>query len=487
MKKFKSFCFILVFVILFSQIETKSNDEDYIDYTKIDNVIEGEMAARKIPGMQLGIIQGNEILYIKNYGNAIKENNKPYIVASVTKTFTALAIRQLVNEGKLNDSDKIIKLLPWFKTLNQVQSNEITIKDLLEHTSGFSTYEGIDDYEIDEDFNDLENYVRNLKNVELNPPKTYEYSDVNYNILGLIIEKVSGESYSDYINAHIFVPLEMNNSYVLNNESANNIIGQGYEILFDKAVKSNSVFNNSSVPSGFIASTASDMCKYMVTYLNGNALVNKDYDPSNVKFNEYWEEKDVDLIYHSGFVNNFNSDMSIYPYTGFGIILLSDVDESYLNNISTISDEIYSILTTGDVKISKEGERISEFQSILATTTKILIGAFISYSILVFFSLIFYKREFICKKTYLNIMLLLSFIVPVVLYTLAPVYLNNILDKNMYITWDNIGYFTNESVIWKYLIASWIVLGVAWLIIIYIRDTKNKQNFLEDKDVRKNN
>lgn len=183
------FILILIFITLTPITITfaYNDDDEYIDYIKIDNLIKGEMAARKIPGMQLGIIKNDEIIYINDYGEATRENNKPYIIASVSKTFTALAIRQLINQGKLNDYDKVIKYLPWFTTLNKTQSDKISINDLIEHKSGFSTYEGIDDYEVNEDFDDLENYVHNLKDVELKPPNTYEYSDVNYNILGLII------------------------------------------------------------------------------------------------------------------------------------------------------------------------------------------------------------------------------------------------------------------------------------------------------------
>lgn len=479
------FILILIFITLTPITITfaYNDDDEYIDYIKIDNLIKGEMAARKIPGMQLGIIKNDEIIYINDYGEATRENNKPYIIASVSKTFTALAIRQLINQGKLNDYDKVIKYLPWFTTLNKTQSDKISINDLIEHKSGFSTYEGIDDYEVNEDFDDLENYVHNLKDVELKPPNTYEYSDVNYNILGLIIEKVSGESYGNYINEHIFKPLDMNNSYVLNKEDAYKIVGQGYEILFDTAIKSNSEFNNSSVPSGFLASTAYDMCKYMVTYLNGEGLIGKEYNKDVVKFNQYWQEKDdIDFIYHSGFVNNFNSDMSIYPYTGFGIILLSDVDESYFNNISTISDEIYSILTTGNVKVSEEGERIRNFQNIVSLISIGFIVVFVLYILLVILSIILFNSNKKTSKKYLLLMLGNTFIIPLIIYSITPSILNAILDKNMYITWRNISYFVCEGTIWKRIIIGWILIGSLRLIIIY---NKNKKK-VEDNNVKSN-
>lgn len=479
------FILILIFITLTPITITfaYNDDDEYIDYIKIDNLIKGEMAARKIPGMQLGIIKNDEIIYINDYGEATRENNKPYIIASVSKTFTALAIRQLINQGKLNDYDKVIKYLPWFTTLNKTQSDKISINDLIEHKSGFSTYEGIDDYEVNEDFDDLENYVHNLKDVELKPPNTYEYSDVNYNILGLIIEKVSGESYGNYINEHIFKPLDMNNSYVLNKEDAYKIVGQGYEILFDTAIKSNSEFNNSSVPSGFLASTAYDMCKYMVTYLNGEGLIGKEYNKDVVKFNQYWQEKDdIDFIYHSGFVNNFNSDMSIYPYTGFGIILLSDVDESYFNNISTISDEIYSILTTGNVKVSEEGERIRNFQNIVSLISIGFIVVFVLYILLVILSIILFNSNKKTSKKYLLLMIGNTFIIPLIIYAITPSILNAILDKNMYITWRNISYFVCEGTIWKRIIIGWILIGSLRLIIIY---NKNKKK-VEDNNVKSN-
>lgn len=479
------FILILIFITLTPITITfaYNDDDEYIDYIKIDNLIKGEMAARKIPGMQLGIIKNDEIIYINDYGEATRENNKPYIIASVSKTFTALAIRQLINQGKLNDYDKVIKYLPWFTTLNKTQSDKISINDLIEHKSGFSTYEGIDDYEVNEDFDDLENYVHNLKDVELKPPNTYEYSDVNYNILGLIIEKVSGESYGNYINEHIFKPLDMNNSYVLNKEDAYKIVGQGYEILFDTAIKSNSEFNNSSVPSGFLASTAYDMCKYMVTYLNGEGLIGKEYNKDVVKFNQYWQEKDdIDFIYHSGFVNNFNSDMSIYPYTGFGIILLSDVDESYFNNISTISDEIYSILTTGNVKVSEEGERIRNFQNIVSLISIGFIVVFVLYILLVILSIILFNSNKKTSKKYLLLMIGNTFIIPLIIYSITPSILNAILDKNMYITWRNISYFVCEGTIWKRIIIGWILIGSLRLIIIY---NKNKKK-VEDNNVKSN-
>ena len=182
---------------------------------EIDAYIEPFVKAAGFSGTIL-IAKGGEILVNKGYGMANYECNVPntpqtiFQIASVSKSFTAAAIMILEEQGLLSVADPMTKFIPDYPN-----SDKITVHHLLTHTSGIPNVNDYPEYSQKSRFpNTLEQIIAMFKNKALDkePGASYRYSNSNYNLLAYIIEKVSGESYGDFLRATIFEPLGMANT-----------------------------------------------------------------------------------------------------------------------------------------------------------------------------------------------------------------------------------------------------------------------------------
>lgn len=208
--------FILIFII-FLCFELNAKNIDTQTFNKIDNYVKKMQNQADIPTISIGVIKDNSLIYKNSYSKDKDINTKSlFYIGSLTKSFIALAIMQLVEDGKINLDDSINKYLSWFKIKDEKDVNNITIRTLLNQTSGFSTYDGLKNFDDWDSSNfALEKTIRALKDVSLisKPSTTFYYSNINYQILGLVIEKVTGLSYNQYIKENIFNKLDMKNSY----------------------------------------------------------------------------------------------------------------------------------------------------------------------------------------------------------------------------------------------------------------------------------
>jgi CubicO group peptidase (beta-lactamase class C family) len=190
-------------------------------FEEIDTHIERQKDRLNIPGVALAIVEGDKIVHLRGFGQARPGGEEPtphtpFIIGSLTKSFTALAVMQLVEDGKVELDAPVERYLPWFRVADPQASVQITVRHLLNQTSGLPQLSGL---RLLADFDDSpdasERQARALSTLELTRPvgSKFEYSNMNYNLLGLIIEAASGESYEDYIQNHIFAPLQMTHSY----------------------------------------------------------------------------------------------------------------------------------------------------------------------------------------------------------------------------------------------------------------------------------
>ncbi|MFI5192490.1 MAG: serine hydrolase domain-containing protein [Chitinophagales bacterium] len=179
------------------------------------------------PGCAVLIAKKDQIVYKKAFGSANIELNVPlqpdmvFKLGSITKQFTAVAILQLVEQGKLSLQDSLQKFIKGFPP----KGSKITIENLLAHTSGIRDYMQIDytqPYMERRDFTPVQ-LIDNFKNypLEFEPGENFKYSNSGYFLLGYIIEIVSGESCRTYIKKHILEPLGLNHTYL---DSSNIII-----------------------------------------------------------------------------------------------------------------------------------------------------------------------------------------------------------------------------------------------------------------------
>lgn len=246
--------------------------------TVLDGYLTDHMARLKIPGAAVGIVQGDQVILLKGYGTADTRRTQPvtpqtpFYLASVSKSFTALGIMQLVEAGKLELDTPVREILPWFQ-VQGAGAETMTVRHLLHQTSGLSERGGyIRNLEPDGP-NALETSIRNLADDTLHrvPGTDFEYSNTNFDVLGLIIETVSGQAYGEYVQEHIFAPLEMSHAYTTLDEGRADGMSSGFYPFFGFSTPSTRwmPYTLAVRPSAGLIASAEDMTHYVLAQLNG--------------------------------------------------------------------------------------------------------------------------------------------------------------------------------------------------------------------------
>ncbi len=208
-----------------------------------------------------------EIIYKKAFGMADLELNVPmqpdmiFRVGSITKQFTAIAILQLMEQGKLSLQDDITKFIPDYPT----QAHTITIEHLLTHTSGIKSYTGVPDFQkyIKEDLSPAE-AIDKFKNLpmEFAPGTKWNYNNSGFFLLGYIIEKASGKTYAEYIEENLFKPAGMTNSLYGNDKIILRNRASGYQTDGDKTVNADYLSMLLPYAAGSVMSTVEDLYRW---------------------------------------------------------------------------------------------------------------------------------------------------------------------------------------------------------------------------------
>ncbi|MBK9166876.1 MAG: serine hydrolase [Bryobacterales bacterium] len=181
-----------------------------------------QVAERELPGVAIGIVHGDALIWSKGFGYADMERKTPitpktqFRMASHTKVFTATALLQLRDAGKLQLDDPVSKYLPWFAVQGlPAEGPAVTIRHLITHSSGLPR-EAPGTLWTETSFPALEEVMRELPRQDtVFPPETrWKYSNLAFTLAGLIVEKVSGEPYAGYVQKHILAPLGMSDSRI---------------------------------------------------------------------------------------------------------------------------------------------------------------------------------------------------------------------------------------------------------------------------------
>jgi CubicO group peptidase (beta-lactamase class C family) len=249
---------------------------------------------------------------------------------------------QLVEAGKIELDAPVQKYLPWFRVADPQVSQQITVRHLLNQTSGISqtaametmTWTGTDD-------NALEEHVRYLAGVNLVRPvgSAYEYSNANYIILGLVVQTVSGQSYESYVKEHIFAPLDMHNSYASQDEALRNGMASGYHWWFGLPFAVTLSYNRGDLPAGYVISSAEDMGHFLIAQMNSGRYGNTSIlspegvdlmhtEPFPDTYGMGWFLDEVDghtIIGHEGGSFNFQSALFYDPQERVGVFMVANV------------------------------------------------------------------------------------------------------------------------------------------------------------------
>lgn len=297
------------------------------------------------------IAMDNKVILSKGYGMSNYEHdihnqrNTKFRLASITKTFTALSILQLQEENLLDVLDPVSKYLPDYP-----YGDKINVKQLLSHTSGIVNYTNLSTFkEIEKDPTDPDAIMEVFKGepLDFKPGSQYSYSNSGYILLGLIIEKVSGKTYQEYLEEAILRPLNMTNTGYDNNRPVIKNRATGYVSTENGLV--HAPYIDMSVPfaAGGIYSTVEDLYK-LDRALYSNTLISAKSKQSMFTpvFDNYaygWfvhEAFGRKMISHDGEIYGFQTFFGRYPDDNIVIAVLSNVQNTNVSQISQILSAI---------------------------------------------------------------------------------------------------------------------------------------------------
>jgi CubicO group peptidase (beta-lactamase class C family) len=250
----------------------------------LDAVLQEIMLRWGMPGLAVGIVEGDEIVYAKGFGVQSLENRtlvtpeSVFCVQSVSKCFVASAIIQLVERGKVDLDASIVQYLPYFR-MNDERYRHITIRQALSHTSGMPDMEETEYVELvshpEYDAGAAERYVRALSDSKLiaNPGERFSYSNIAYNVLGDLLAKVVGNTFEGAMQEQILLPCEMPNSTFTPMDVATHLLAWPHLRSPEMRVNPIYPYHRADAPASFLHTTVVDMCHWGITSLRrGNYL-----------------------------------------------------------------------------------------------------------------------------------------------------------------------------------------------------------------------
>lgn len=310
------------------------------------------------------VAQNDSIIETRSYGlanieyNVKNRINTRFNIASITKMFTAVATLQLYEQGKIDLNVPIGKYLPHYQ--NKMVRDSVTIHQLLTHTSGLNNFYVSDlDKMVNMKYKEISDFVPLFVNDSLlsKPGEQYNYSGTGFVLLGLIIEKVSGKSYYDYIKDNVLMPANMTSTSAIEIDSIVKNKANGYTSQFGKSkvLKKNDYYLTKASPAGFYYSTAEDLFNFSKA-LRTYKLLNKEttklmFKPKVKGYNTHLGYGiDIDQRYnqtilgHSGGWYGIHTELMDFMDDNFTVVILSNIDDGGKEGASKVADFFKTLL-----------------------------------------------------------------------------------------------------------------------------------------------
>jgi len=321
---------------------------------RIDSLVEATMAAERVPGASVAVVRGADTLVMRGWGFADLENRVPatertvYRIGSLTKQFTALAILQLAEQGRLTLDDTLQRFVPGFRT----PGRRITIRHLLTHTSGIPNYTAIgapfqsrlrDDLPPDS----VVGLVRG-RPADFPPGQRFRYSNTGYVLLGMIVERVSGEPYAQYVARHEAAPLGLADTRSCDTRPIVPRRAQGY--VDDSTGIVNADYISMTIPfaAGALCSTVLDLVTWQRALWADRLLQPGGYNSMTApprladgSTSPYGFGLGVGAlgthrqVAHSGGINGFSSALFTWPEDSLIVVVLLNTEDANASRLAT--------------------------------------------------------------------------------------------------------------------------------------------------------
>lgn len=328
---------IIVFLIIFSSL-TAASFKSMPKIGVLDEFLKNTVTLYKIPGLAVAIVSDNEILHTFSHGKTSSGakigSNTPFLLGSTTKMFTALAVMRLVEQGKVELDYPVKKYLPEFRLKIPSYDDQITVRHLLNHTSGLSN-KGMPVMTMGEE--SLQEELESLSQCtpDFPPGERYAYFNTNYRLLGLIIERVSGLKYGEFLHEEIFKPLLMITTFA--GPEGVNELAPGHGQFFGYPFQRQQIFRPGALPSGYLVSGVSDIARFLIAELrsiSGDSILNPNTiqttwtPPEDAKegYGMGWlitnGSANERILIHGGALENYQSFFCLIPQRKIGFVFL---------------------------------------------------------------------------------------------------------------------------------------------------------------------
>ena len=324
--------------------------------SKVDEYIQTELRAQRVPGLSLAFLTNGQTVVAKGYGFANVEHGVPvkpetiFQSGSVGKQFTATAVMMLVEEGQIALDDRITK---YFASAPDRWTN-VTVRHLLTHTAGFTDYPK--DFDMRRDYTEDEL----LQRVMAIPPafapgEKWSYSNLGYVTLGILIHKVTGKFYGDFLQERIFVPLGMNTARIISEADIVTNRAAGY--LLAKGALQNQDWvapSLNTTADGALYLTVLDMAKWDAALSTDKLLKRTSLEQmwtpvklNNGKTHDYgfgWSLANVRghrVIEHGCAWQGFKAHIARYPEDGLTVVVFANLAQARVENITHAVAAIY--------------------------------------------------------------------------------------------------------------------------------------------------
>lgn len=304
----------------------------------IEDFIASEMPASGVPGLVYAVVADGEITsvgahgVVRSGGDSEVTPDTAFLTGSISKSFTALAVMQLAEAGKIDLDTEVSHYLERFSGR---PAGAITIRQLLSHTSGFSTLQGNASHtDITSGKDELARRVDHLAEVTPAdaPDEKWEYSNTNYQILGRVVEVVSGQEYQAYVATNILEPVGMVHSFVSDGE-VHESMATGHRPWFGtKRPLSENRMYRGTAPQGGIVASASDLARYLLMMMNGRddvlspegkALMMRPASAASPSYGLGWfVDSGNGTVWHSGTSPGYEALATMVPSERKGVVVL---------------------------------------------------------------------------------------------------------------------------------------------------------------------
>lgn len=438
---------IMISFIFSHSTTSNASSTTVLTEEKLDHYLENTFKKLAIPAMSVAIAHQGELIYSEAFGKDVDIESR-FFIGSTSKTFTALAIMQLVEQGKVNLEDSVSTYLREFTV-----SDKITVRHLLQHLSGMTEFEYISTLPNDADFSDL---IQDMNQMSLTnePGEHFSYFNPNYNLLGAIIENASGQSYIDYVDEHIIQALGLQNTSLVGE-----IDTKGHLSFFGFSIGRTESYIQYDLPAGFITSTAEDVVRLFEAIRMKDPIVG--VSPEGIE-----EMKSSDFFYglglmigeiagrpaafHGGALPGYTSDAIMLTEDEYSIVYL--MNKNHLLNGFVFNPNV----TAGIVSILTEQEppKAVNFYWIY----RLLIVLFAATIIFNFFKL----RKMILRPELKTLrqrvsLAILNLAFPIVFLIGIPLLAQSVMQRGM--TWE-LAFLVIPDMI------TWLFIGIAIHVII---------------------